>query len=453
MTSDRTFKLFLKIVCTHLNIINPQEVIANFLDFDNIRNRTLLQRLFDVSSRSPIDVYNTPFGLIFYKTSENYEKTFAIPIANGVPVLQKSVDHTGAGSNPDDLQSTQSDNDAYVVLGVADGDIDQRLSGSLDTDMMKQRDSSASVQSTGEGENETSVTGNGSTQQFLFITRTFTRECLKVQKLPIYDSFTETYNITQYFYVVRTNRARAIPNVKSYAEVMQHFPVSLNIGYLQDTMLNCTLRTISKVYTKMLSYFGHKRDMFSEDDALDSRAANFSPSSGKKSVMDHHSSSRVNNKHSSFLNEQEDYQRLRDEFSVTLHKFNGVLEETSVALLGVFNLTIPDFMPDNDNYVIDPTRDFIFNDKLIQLFKEWDEQIDGALEILDKPRPISLGPLDEVDHWRYRSKILTAISESLNTKQSRWAIDTWSILNPDLQPYTRGAEIKSLMFEAKDNSR
>ncbi|VDQ14775.1 unnamed protein product [Trichobilharzia regenti] len=61
--------------------------------------------------------------------------------------------------------------------------------------------------------------------------------------------------------------------------------------------------------------------------------------------------------------------------------------------------------------------------------------------------------MDEVDHWRYRSKILTAISESLNTKQSRWAISTWSILNPDLQPYTRGAEIKSLMFEAKDNSR
>ncbi|VDQ12453.1 unnamed protein product [Trichobilharzia regenti] len=119
----------------------------------------------------------------------------------------------------------------------------------------------------------------------------------------------------------------------------------------------------------MLSYFGHKRDMFSDDDGLDSRAANFSPSSGGKSVMEH--SSRANNIESSFLNEQEDYQRLRDEFSVTLHKFNGVLEETAVALLGVFNLTIPDFMPDNDVYVIDPTRDFIFNDKLIQLFKEW----------------------------------------------------------------------------------
>ncbi|VDQ06313.1 unnamed protein product [Trichobilharzia regenti] len=210
----------------------------------------MLQRLFDVSCRSPIDVYNTPFGLIFYKTSENYEKTFAIPIANGVPVLQKSVEHTavaGAGSNADELQSTQSDNDAYVVLGVADGDIDQRLSGSMDTDVMKQRDSSTSAQSTTEGENETSVTGNGSTQQFLFITRTFTRECLKIQKLPIYDSFTETYNITQYFYVVRTNRGRAIPNVKTFAEVMQHFPISLNIGYLQDTMLNCTRCAISKV--------------------------------------------------------------------------------------------------------------------------------------------------------------------------------------------------------------
>nr|CAK6928263.1 unnamed protein product [Fasciola hepatica] len=203
----------------------------------------------------------------------------------------------------------------------------------------------------------------------------------------------------------------------------------------------------------------------------------------------------------------EDTQRLRDEFSVTMYKFSTVLEETITALQGVFNLEEPDFMP-SENYRIDPPRDFAMIPKISRLFRVWagaspaktlnilwmtivgsvtrmeiqspqsfekgdvrssleeftdvaeqagiqsdrDEQINQVLTNLNKPRPISTGPLEEVDHWRYRCKILTAVAEALRTKTARWVINAWSTLNPDAEPYSRGAEIKALMLEAKDNS-
>ncbi|CAH8443146.1 unnamed protein product [Heterobilharzia americana] len=456
MTTDRTFQYFLKIVCVHLNIINSHDVITNFLDSDNIRHRILLQNLFEMQIKSPNDMYNTPFGLVFYKTTENYKKTFSIPIGYGVPVIQKSTDYR-TKSNNEENGSIQSENEAYVVLGISDNDSVQQLSDSLDIDMMKQRNYVNSHFNPTEGVNETGLAINKKIQQFLFVTRTFTRECLNVHPLPIYDSFIESNNISNFFYVVRTNRKCTVPNVKTLAEVMQHFPDCLNIGYLQDTMLNCTLRAVPKIYAKMLSYFGHKRDIFPEDDALDTRNVDVYPGTGKTTdpVSDDNAvySTKTEQTTEILVLNKRDYQRLRDEFSVTLHKFNGILKETAVALLSVFNLTIPDFIPEDENYIIDPAKDYILNDKLINLFKEWDVQIDGVLEILNKPRPISLGPLDEVDYWRYRSKILTAILESLKTKPSCWAINAWSILNPHLSPYTRSTDIKSLMFEAKDNSR
>lgn len=82
-----------------------------------------------------------------------------------------------------------------------------------------------------------------------------------------------------------------------------------------------------------------------------------------------------------------------------------------------------------------------------------DEEIDAVLTQLDKPRSVTTGPLEEVDYWRYRSKILTAVTEALRTKVARWVIDAWDTLCPEAQRWDRASEIKALMLEAKDNSR
>ncbi|KAF6767752.1 hypothetical protein AHF37_09758, partial [Paragonimus kellicotti] len=82
-----------------------------------------------------------------------------------------------------------------------------------------------------------------------------------------------------------------------------------------------------------------------------------------------------------------------------------------------------------------------------------DDQIDAVLAALDRPRPVSSGPLEEVDYWRYRCKVLTAVTEALRSKTARWVMNAWVVLNPDALPYSRGAEIKAQMLEAKDNSR
>lgn len=81
-----------------------------------------------------------------------------------------------------------------------------------------------------------------------------------------------------------------------------------------------------------------------------------------------------------------------------------------------------------------------------------EESIMGVIKKLDETRSVSVGPLEEIDYWRYRSKTLTSVNESLLTKQAKEIIDIWDAANPEI-PYKRPSKIKALMAEAKDNAR
>ncbi|VDN10327.1 unnamed protein product [Dibothriocephalus latus] len=145
-------------------------------------------------------------------------------------------------------------------------------------------------------------------------------------------------------------------------------------------------------------------------------------------------------------------QRLRDEFGVNLHKFQSVLMETSSALKGVFNLPMPDFELPTMQQVLDGLDRDLY-EKFALLINSWDQVISDVLTKLDEPRPVTVGPLEEIDYWRYRGKILTSVNESLRTKEATHIIELWNAANPDMPKSDRVAKIRALMAEAKDNAR
>ncbi len=82
-----------------------------------------------------------------------------------------------------------------------------------------------------------------------------------------------------------------------------------------------------------------------------------------------------------------------------------------------------------------------------------DDAIDKVIDELNKPRSVCVGPLEEIDYWRYRCKTLTSVNEALRAKDVQEIIELWNACNPDAPPFNRALEIKSLMAEAKDNAR
>ena len=73
---------------------------------------------------------------------------------------------------------------------------------------------------------------------------------------------------------------------------------------------------------------------------------------------------------------------------------------------------------------------------------------------MNKPRPVTVGPLEEIDYWRYRSKTLTSINEALRSKEVTEITDRWNALsNSEATHFNRATEIQALMAETKDNAR
>lgn len=67
---------------------------------------------------------------------------------------------------------------------------------------------------------------------------------------------------------------------------------------------------------------------------------------------------------------------------------------------------------------------------------------------------MTVGPLEEIEYWRYRCKTLTTVNEALRNKEVMEVAERWNALpNPDATHFDRVAEIQGLMAEAKDNAR
>ncbi|VDP78568.1 unnamed protein product [Echinostoma caproni] len=503
MVSFDTSRAFLNIVCKNLGFADPLEAIEDFLSRDSSVHRSLLKTLFgDSSSSSNSDPYGTPFGLAFYKSIVTDRRLFKIPTTYGTTVLRKQRPHEESTHTS---QKSFTEAGTFTVLGVSEFGGTQRASiigeydRQLTTKVPSARESIISAHGITATSNttETDATTGGANNppqqnQYILVARMYPRECLMVMPLSVFGSGKVVNEENLYFFAIRNKVARATMDsalrTRQATESSPSFSSHITTGCLRGSLLECAHRLFSKVFLRLLAYYMQRKEMYSETEGLD--GAHSKPGNGSRDEDSTNSTNPSGESKASDTRAEhqkplrtahpssggggsisigngggsgeegtkfgsghtEDTQRLRDEFSVTLFKFSTVLEETITALQGVFNLEEPDFMP-SDDYQIDPSRDYLMIPKISKLFRVWDDQIDQVLTNLDKPRPISSGPLEEVDYWRYRCKVLTAVAEALRTKTARWVIDAWSVLCPDATPYGRGAEIKALMLEAKDNSR
>ncbi|GAA49056.1 dynein-1-alpha heavy chain flagellar inner arm I1 complex [Clonorchis sinensis] len=492
-------------------------------------------------------------NLMFYLISKFMY--FANEVNFGTTVLRKPQNplQTSKGS-----QKSHSDSTNYTVLGVVDHGITHRASAPTDTDRVNTpktlsvRESLVSSHgmtlTTASCETETGP-GYGQQMHYMVVSRMYPRECLFAAPLNLLCKSDELDENKAYFYAIRSNTGASTPRIKYQNDPMQLFPVNVSVGYLQGSLLECAHRLFSMVFMRLLAYFNQRKDLFTRPDGevsvktamtgkvswADGGGAQLSPQQNALGHMTRDESGQSTDDTTTHRSKAahpgraavysggstEESQRLRDEFSVTLFKFGSVLEETIHALQGVFNLQEPDFIPDED-YVIDPSRDYLMLPHVTKLLKVWgerlftiwrlrdlrapsyalpagmdsrasivdidladiqwscghcdelpmvcsqqlartvgskirvlclDQQIDAVMELLNPSRSTECGPLDEVDYWRHRCKVLTAIAEALRSKKSQWVINAWAVLNPEAPPYNRGAEIKAQMLEAKDNSR
>ncbi|KAF5400759.1 hypothetical protein PHET_05409 [Paragonimus heterotremus] len=455
MAYNETYRSFLAIVCRHLGLTNATEAIDDFLTTDP-KNRQILKDLLGETGSTGVDIFMHSFGALFYKITVSDRHVFRIPVSYGTTVLRRN--HSRVPSTQGS-QKSGTDAGTFTVLGVSDPGSPHRGSAPLDPlDHPTTPKTLSFRESVASSHGMTFTTASGETDlghglytqnQFLLVARTYPRDCLFALPLTIAnnnEAFTED---RAYVYAIRCNIGPNLPRIKYNSDPMQLFPTNVSIGYLQGSMLDCAHRLFSTSASKNKSSKTGPGNLATEGSMHSADDSSTQPSRGGGSGSISDQSRRGTYAGGGGT---DDSQRLRDEFSVTLFKFSGVLEETIHALQGVFNLEEPDFMPD-ENYVIDPSRDYLMIPQISRLLKTWDDQIDAVIAALDRPRPISSGPLEEVDYWRYRCKVLTAVAEALRSKTARWVMNAWVVLNPDALPYNRGAEIKAQMLEAKDNSR
>ncbi|VDM01560.1 unnamed protein product, partial [Schistocephalus solidus] len=304
------------------------------------------------------------------------------------------------------------------------------------------------------------------------IARTYTRVALHVVPLPLTDKQAEECGIRRYLYAVRCRD----DEVRFFGETDQpstweSVVSTLEVGSLALPTLDANINAITKVYQCLLSYYSQKFGDYDEEaeeegakrDAAASTIAkvrSISSVTESKQGLQRSGSALTLSSADSIEDTPSggnapastEMQRLRDEFGVNLHKFQSVLLETSSALKGVFNLPMPDFELPTMQAVLDGLDRDLY-EKFALLINSWDQVISDVLTKLDEPRPVTVGPLEEIDYWRYRGKILTSVNESLRTKEATHIIELWNAANPDLPKCDRVAKIRALMAEAKDNAR
>ncbi|OON18583.1 hypothetical protein X801_05563 [Opisthorchis viverrini] len=482
--SYETYRAFLHIVCKHLGMSDPTDAIDDFFSRDP-NNKNLIADLLSETSLAGYESYAQCFGVGFYKVIVNDRRVFRIPVSFGTTVLRKPQNsvQTSKGS-----QKSHSNETNYTVLGVVDHGVTHRASAPTDTERVNTPKTLSVRESLVSSHGMTLTTVSCDTEaapgycqqvHYMVVSRMYPRECLFAIPLNLLCTSDELDENRAYFYAIRSNTGTSAPRIKYQNDPMQLFPVNISVGYLRGSLLECAHRLFSMVFMRLLAYFNQRKDLFTRPDGEASGkaamigkvswagggGAQASPQQNAPGHMTKDESGQStddSNTHRSKAahpgrsavfsgGSTEESQRLRDEFSVTLFKFGSVLEETILALQGVFNLKEPDFQPDED-YVIDPSRDYLMLPHVTKLLKVWDQQIDSVMERLNPYRTTDCGPLDEVDYWRHRCKVLTAIAEALRSKKSQWVINAWAVLNPEAPPYNRGAEIKAQMLEAKDNA-
>ncbi|CAL8247788.1 unnamed protein product [Merluccius merluccius] len=143
----------------------------------------------------------------------------------------------------------------------------------------------------------------------------------------------------------------------------------------------------------------------------------------------------------------------RDELLNSTHKFLGHINRTLQQLDGRIKLHIPEMDLDEEVDVLVSSPEVV--DMLEQCVMNWHTQITIIIEEQLKKKPQAPGPMAEIDFWRERSAILSALSEQLNLPVAKkivavlTKVDPVTVQNLELS----GAELTSYHVEAVQNVR
>ncbi|KAJ3602265.1 hypothetical protein NHX12_030024 [Muraenolepis orangiensis] len=144
---------------------------------------------------------------------------------------------------------------------------------------------------------------------------------------------------------------------------------------------------------------------------------------------------------------------MRDELLNSTHKFLGHINRTLEQLDGRIKLHIPEMDLEEKVDVLVSNPEVV--DRLEQCVMNWQAQITIIIEEQLKKKPQAPGPMAEIDFWRERSAILSALSEQINLPIAKkivallTEVDPVTVQNLELSV----AELTSYHVEAVQNVR
>ncbi|KAL5967709.1 Dynein heavy chain 10 axonemal [Taenia solium] len=472
-------------VCRQLEINEKQnEVIADLGAREPGSELALVESLFNLR----IEKSNRANHVVaFYKTIRYERKLIKIRVTPGTYILQarrrsQMSEHSSITSESTETsatsENTSRNSSTYVELiakvnePFPDLEMDERNAERATPvksgDNVEEEETEGEEEAEGEEDEEEEGEEEEGTEekqydasQYLLFARTYTRVNLHATSIPLTDAEAREMGVERYVYALR---CRDLETTSLSAVQRDEAPPITSLyetGVILFPTLVCSRALVVKVYQPLLAYLSHRSANMGldleDDPSIDGNASDPAltaaerlPSATANVGTTGVAGGEVEKVAQAATGE---VQRLRDEFAVNLQKFQSVLTETESALHGVFQLPEPEFpLPTMQQCLAGlPAEQF---EPFRSLIDKWNAAIDKTINDLNKPRPVTVGPLEEIEYWRYRCKTLTTVNEALRSKEVMDVAERWNALpNPDATHFDRVAEIRGLMAEAKDNAR
>ncbi|KAL2092820.1 hypothetical protein ACEWY4_012618 [Coilia grayii] len=188
-------------------------------------------------------------------------------------------------------------------------------------------------------------------------------------------------------------------------------PKLLEFGMLNGHSLSMLKDILNHVYIPLLSWNqlklsngGYQQRMSLDRDTLESGLEENKPAETRGSMM------------------------IRDELLNSTHKFLGHIDRTLQQLEGEIKLHIPEFDLEPSVEVLLANREIV--EKLEQCVMNWQTQITIVIEEQQRKKPQAPGPMAEIDFWRERAAILSALIEQVKLTAVKKILEVMSRADP-----------------------
>ncbi|XP_048858906.1 dynein axonemal heavy chain 10 [Brienomyrus brachyistius] len=119
---------------------------------------------------------------------------------------------------------------------------------------------------------------------------------------------------------------------------------------------------------------------------------------------------------------------IRDELLNSVHKFHSHIDRTLQQVEGEIKLFIPEMDLAQEADLLASMPEVV--EKLEQCVINWQTQIFIVIEEQQKKKPQAPGPMAEIDFWRERAAVLSALNEQLKMPVVRKVLDAVNLANP-----------------------